>query len=233
MHSAVPNVISALPRFVALGFLLVASGCPDPTVGQGAPAAPGAGGPGGGAPGAAGGGTAGQPPPPAGGRPDVRFDVTAGNAVAVSGTITYEGSQTGTVKLDFLSRDADSPPELLHSEVLDALGDWSVQVPKSTGQLYIVAFVDTTDGGPYADDPAGMPEGKVVVAEADVPGVNITLSDDADLGDLEPRAKTDEAGAGQPPPGQPPSGGPEPSTAQQPPSAQAGGKQAPPPPPPQ
>ena len=107
-----------------------------------------------------------------------------GTGVGVSGTLTYEGSKKGQVRLDFLATEDDAPPRLLHVEKLDGGGAFTVATPPNTGSVAIVAFVDVDDDGPSPGDPAGMT--RVAIEEADIADVNIELSDSPDLGDLTP-----------------------------------------------
>lgn len=179
--------------FTLLSLPLLLVGCPDPSVqsssGPGGAGAPSQGGPGPG-PGAAGAGG------PGGGqmRPEnATFKVEAGQGVTVSGTLEYAGSKTGVIRLDFL-RKSNNALDLAHTMTLDAPGPWSVEAPKGLGELYIVGFIDEKSDGPSAEDPAGKPEGTLTVGDAAITDVKITLTDDADLGELEP-------GKGGAPPG--------------------------------
>lgn len=154
--------------------------CPDPTTAAdlGNP------GPGGAQPGTAGspnpgeGGSQGPPPAPG------QFNVAAGTGVGVSGTLSYEGSKEGQLRVDFLATEDDAPPRLLHVEKLDAFGAFTVATPPNTGSVAIVAFVDIDGDGPSPGDPAGMT--RVSIEEANLTGVDIELSDSPDLGDLTP-----------------------------------------------
>jgi len=173
--------------------LFLLQGCPDPTTAAdlGNP------GPGGAQPGAADGpgpqpGSAGQGPPPQPGE----FDVSAEGGVTISGMLTYDGSETGQVRLDFLRTEGDGPPHLLHVEKLDALGAFSMQVPSNTGPVTIVAFVDIDDDGPSTSDPAGLVQ--LAIEEAPLANVSIALIDSPDLGALTP--------GNEPPPGTEPTG---------------------------
>ena len=154
--------------------------CPDPTTAAdlGNP------GPGGAQPGTPGGPNPGeggpQGPPPAPGQ----FNVEAGTGVGISGTLSYEGSKEGQLRVDFLATEDDAPPRLLHVEKLDAFGTFNVATPPNTGSVAIVAFVDIDGDGPSPADPAGMT--RVSILESDLTDVDIELSDTPDLGDLTP-----------------------------------------------
>ncbi len=214
-------------RAPLLAILLVLAGCPDPTatpegggmtegpMGGGAPGGPGAEGgqPGGGA-GAPGG--EGGAPPPGGGRPIAPgFQVTPGEGVKLTGSVAYAGTQTGTIKLDFLrNTNGGAMPDLVHSITLTAPGVWEVEAPKDAGEFWVVAFLDGNDNGPSMGEPAGRVKDAVKVGTAPVTGLDITLSDEPDLGDLKPGGGDGGAGKpGDPPPGGAPPGGAPPGGA--------------------
>ncbi len=196
----------ALPR--TLGAMLTAAalltGCPNPDVVTDAPM--GGNPPPGGMPGQEGGG--GQP---GGGRPEIAgFAVEAGQGVTLSGTIIYAGTQTGTLRIDFLQKGkGGSFPELVHTLTLDKPGPWSVEAPKDLGDLSIVSFLDSNNNGPGPGEAAGMIE-STTVGSVPVSNLDITLSDQPNLGAMTPPtagAQPQPDGVGGPPPGgQPPDG---------------------------
>ncbi len=185
-------------RFFVFGTLFL-SGCPDPTspadgTNEGAGEAPG--GPGG-APGGPGGG--GQQPPPLG---MAKFEVAPGEGVKLSGTITYAGTKTGAVHVDFLrAPENGSYPQLLHSISIAAVGPWEVEAPKGTGKVGIVAYVDLAGDGPNDGDPAARVAGLVDVANDAIAGLDVTLLDTPDLGEFTPGKGDQGPPAGAPPPG--------------------------------
>lgn len=157
--------------------MLTLFACPDPTTA----AELGNPGPGGAAPGAPGGpGPTMDGPPPAPGD----FNVADGAGVVVSGTLTYEGTQTGQLRIEFLATEDDAPPRLLHVEKLESLGPFSVSTPPNTGPVALVAFLDVNGDGPSATDPAGL--SRIAIEETNLDGVTLVLSDSPDLGDLTP-----------------------------------------------
>jgi hypothetical protein len=170
-------------------------GCPDPTTAAdlGNPG-PGGGPAGGPAPGEG----APQGPPPEPGS----FDLEEGAGTKVSGQLTYGGSATGTVRIDVLKKEADLPPQLLHIEKPEALGPFSFQAPPNTGNVTLVAFIDVSSDGPSSDDPAGLVS--IDIGETTVADIEISLSDNPDLGELTP-------GDAPPPPGSPSEAGPPPT----------------------
>jgi hypothetical protein len=154
--------------------------------------------------------------------------VEAGQGVKLSGTLSYAGTQTGTITIDFLKQSENSGfPDLAHTLTLEKPGPWEVEVPKGAGKFWIVSFVDTNGNGPDPAEPAGRVADAITVEEAGISGLDITISDNPDLGDLKPGGKdgagpgappAGEAGAGAPPAGEagagaPPAGGPPPEGA--------------------
>jgi len=198
---------------LALPLLLAA--CPDPAqnkdkagpmpggmppeVGMPAGTPPGAGGEMG--PGAAPGGA------PAGMRPNARFDVEAGQGVKISGTLTYAGSATGTLRLDVLRTGTSQFPELVHTAVIDKPGPFEIEAPKAYGDVRIMSFIDTSDNGPSPGEPAGGWEPVITIGSEPVTGIDIVLADRPDLKDLAPPGPEKMGAPGSAPaPGQ--TGGP-------------------------
>jgi hypothetical protein len=205
-------------RPVRLGLaaaLLILCGCPDPNP-TGSYTAEGA--TEGAASGAAG-GAGGAAPPPGGTRPDdARFKLGPDEGVAMGGMLSYAGDKTGRLQLDFLTRDPDQPPRLVHTVQLKGPGPWTTRVPKDYGPIYVVAFIDIDGDGPSATDPAAATLEPVVVGAEDLTTVDLTLSDAPDLGELTP------GGGGKPPQpeGPPADGAPSPDAAPAPEGAPGG-----------
>lgn len=208
------STVRSLSLLAVSAFLL--AGCPDPTAttdvaatnANGAPSTPPP-------PGDAGAGAAGTPAsaPAGAGRPTPPgFTVKPGEGVKLSGTLAYTGSKTGTIRVDFLKPPVNGAlPELLDSIELGSVGEWSVEAPKNAGDLAVVAYIDGASDGPSAGDPAGRITGVVTVKEAPVTGLDITLSDEPDLGDLKPGQPGAQPSAA-PPPVDPGAAAPTPAT---------------------
>lgn len=188
------------PVLLSLAVLL---GCPDPSApideplgnpgGEGAP--PGPPGPGGGE-----GGAAPMTPPSIG---NSKFDVVAGEGVKLSGTITYAGTKSGAIHIDFLRPGENgSFPGLLSSITVEKLGPWEVEAPKGLGKVGVVGYVDVAGDGPNSDDPAARISGLIDVGTEPAAGLDLVLSDAPDLGEFTP-GKGDKG----PPPGGAPEGG--------------------------
>jgi hypothetical protein len=193
--------------FTCVSMALLLAGCPE---------SPGPEGPGGEGPGA--GGPGGPPPggPGAGGpegRPDnAHFDVAEGEGVTLSGTMSYDGEQAGSIRLDFLVIDAGgTAPKLMHAESLNEMGAWSLDVPKDFGELIVVGFIDADADGPSPTDPAATVT--LDVAGENMPDIELKLVDDPDLGTLTPGVHGGPGADGEAPPeggpdGAPPDGAP-------------------------
>lgn len=157
-------------------FLLVLTGCPETqTTPQGGPSG-GADAPSG-DPAAAGGADENRTQSPGG------FDFTNGS-VLLEGTVTYDGSATGQVRMDLLQQEGTGAPALVAAEQVPELGPFSLKVPKGYGEIHILGFIDKDSDGPSASDPAGKLT--IEIGEVDVAGLELALSDDADLGSLRP-----------------------------------------------
>lgn len=188
-------------RFVLPAFaLFILAGCPDPgappadgpAAGGGAGGAPGGEAGAGGAPGGAGGAPVGPPPAAQ------KFQVTPGEGAKLSGTVTYAGTKTGAIHIDFLKPGENGAfPVLLDSLSLEKVGPWEVEAPKGLGKIGIVGYVDVAGDGPNDGDPAARITGLVEVGSDAITGLDLALSDTPDLGDFTP-GKGDK---GAPPPG--------------------------------
>ncbi len=195
-----------------LPFALLLAGCPDPTAapeGGGMPDQPMDGMPGveGGQPGGPG-GPGGAPPGGEGGAPNGRpvapgFKVTTGEGIKLSGTVSYTGSKTGVVRIDFLQKSTQSNfPDLIHSMELATPGAWEVEAPKDGGEFWVVAFLDADGNGPSPGEPAARVKDMVKLGSTPIAGLDLALSDTPDLGDLAPGGASPEGAApGGAPPG--------------------------------
>ena len=106
----------------------------------------------------------------------------ATETVKVSGTLSYAGSTRGTLRVDLMRHETDGmPPVLLATKALQKPGEWSFDVPRSAGKVFVVAFLDTNDNGPEAGEPQSKPVGIDVEARG-VTGVTLTLADGSDEG---------------------------------------------------
>ncbi|MCB9776949.1 MAG: hypothetical protein H6742_00120 [Alphaproteobacteria bacterium] len=135
-------------------------------------------------------------PPPEGGVSAPTWG--EGDKVTVSGTIVYTGKAEGPLRIDILYAGEKTGPA--YTMGLGEPGAFSVEAPKGTGPVNIVAFVDVAGDGPSPTDPAGRTATPVTIGSSEVKGITIKISDDPELGDLTP-------GGGGPPAGALPEGG--------------------------
>ncbi len=168
------------------------------------------------APPPAAGGDAGPPPAAAGGDDNIpeigrgqgempsmeeiqnqRFEVGASDGVKISGTVVYSGEKTGSILLQVVTLKADPDRSLrenqqadkryvnmLHSQTLNGPGNFELLVPKEIGPVSLVAFMDEANDGPTYSDPAGLAD--VEIKQAAVSSVQLSISDNADLGEFSP-----------------------------------------------
>ncbi len=120
------------------------------------------------------------PPPsaegeaPAGPGPQTEdVKVEPGTGVVLSGTFTYDGTATGTYRIDVSSpKVGGGPPTPLSRTVLPALGPWQIEVPKNAGPIIINGFIEQGHG-PGGGTPTATIYGLSV---AETPLSDITLA---------------------------------------------------------
>lgn len=129
-------------------------------------------------------------PPGSGHSPPSEFDAPPEKSVTISGTVAYDGAQTGEIYVDFVQEveGATPPARVVHSTKLETLGAWEVQAPKGHGKVDIVGFIDVNSNGPSPGEPIGAVHG-VEIGDVDITGLAIELVDD-------------DPNAGEPPPGE-------------------------------
>lgn len=121
-------------------------------------------------------------PPPGEGGPQgpPTLAVTPGEGVLLSGTISYAGTLTRPIRLDFTQPNptVENPNgiKVLHAALLDKAGPWSVEVPKGIGQVDIIAFIDGDNNGPSDNEPQASRAG-VSVGETPVTDLDFALVD--------------------------------------------------------
>ncbi|MDP7114302.1 MAG: hypothetical protein QGH45_20190 [Myxococcota bacterium] len=121
------------------------------------------------------------------------FEVQPGEGVTVAGTIRYEGSKSGKIRIDVLGQKDKQMFELLKPLGLEDWGDWSFDAPKGFGEVKIVGFLDQTGDGPSDDDAAMIYDQSVDIGDVDITGLELVLVDGADLASLTPGAQGGEA----------------------------------------
>jgi hypothetical protein len=217
-----------LPLLLSLATLVACSGETDLPVGEPQPRSPDGAAP---PPGADGFGPDGAPPegaPPQGAGPEgagpaaepggpctptafsqERYPDLTGAGVTVTGEITYQGLTEGDLLIDVLTVPGDIPASAVYHLVCGAPGPLEATLPRDLGEVMLVAYLDTDRDGPDDDDPAGLiAAGPITVADDDIEGVAITISEAPELGDYERSAivvaTSAEEGDEEPPPDQAP-----------------------------
>ena len=120
-------------------------------------------------------------PPPT----EASFKVEEGKGLQLSGVVSHSGQESGKLVLQLLRVTAGNPPELLHSESLDQVGPFSIQVPSGTGAVSLVAFMDVDGNGQPSEDDIGA-RSDLNIQSADMMELNLALGDIELLGDLVP-----------------------------------------------
>ncbi len=155
------------------------AGCPEspaPPMGEGSPAA------------------GGVPPPPGqdarqgeGGEAGTKRVEPKGwgdagkDGVRLAGTMTYAGTRTGTLRIDFLKASkTGGMPSLEHTLTPPALGPWEVVAPKDAGTIVILAYIDLDENGPSPGEPKAITVDPVQVGGTPVTGLDLALLDDWD-----------------------------------------------------
>ena len=129
-----------------------------------------------------------------------RFELAPGTGVKVGGTLSYQGSKKGTILLQVVTLKSDPERalrenqqadkryvDLLHHQTLNAAGSFEVLVPRNTGKVHVIAFLDEHNDGPSRTDAAGIVA--VDVGTAAVSGLQLEMSDSLDLGEFVPPAR--------------------------------------------
>lgn len=145
------------------------------------------------------------------------FQVTPGEGVQLSGTITYAGTVTRPIRLDIFQSNpsAENPnaTRILHAAKLDQAGAWSIEAPKGTGTVDITVFIDVDNNGPSESEPQASLKG-VSIADVALTGLDLTLVDPPGFVAPEPLAPDTMGGKPAQAPPTPPTGDapPAPST---------------------
>jgi hypothetical protein len=124
--------------------------------------------------------------------------VAPGTGVTLSGTLRYAGNEKGAFRIDVLALDALAKhplPRLVATAKATGAGPWTVEVPKDSGEVHVVAFLDVGPPGPDAGDPAARTRAPVTVGTSAVGNIDLDVSDTPDLGDLAPKVGAPDGSA--------------------------------------
>ena len=119
-----------------------------------------------------------------------RISFKAGEGVEISGRLKYDGSKSGQLLIEAMSREGDLPAQSVYHFICGSMGSGSfdLEAPESLGEVYLVAFIDQDGDGPTDSDPAGYTTNPVDIGDDEISGVEIVIQDDADLGAFTPSA---------------------------------------------
>lgn len=111
--------------------------------------------------------------------------------VTFAGTVSYSGSQTGSIEIEILDN-ASGYPTLMGRQTLKDFGEFSIDVTSEANELMLMAYLDITGNRISDDDPRGYL--KITNATETAEGLEVVI---LDLDDLEQskdgKGKKDEA----------------------------------------
>lgn len=100
------------------------------------------------------------------------FDIEPGSGVQVSGEVTYDGEETGIIRIDFLKQ--EERIELAHTFELTELGPFTAEAPKGSGKYMVTAVLDKGMDGPTIGEPISKPV-EIEVKDAAISGIKLKL----------------------------------------------------------
>jgi len=120
------------------------------------------------------------------------FELADGEGVELSGTITISDEllAAGQLRIEILSG-GGAEPTLLHAEILEQGGPWSVIAPKDLGEIQILAYIDENANGPSADEPHGEIV-EVDVEDEALPGLDFAVEGSVDGRSATPHFSVEE-----------------------------------------
>lgn len=86
-----------------------------------------------------------------------RFNCVEGdeNCITVSGSLVFDGTVNGSIRLDVQKVRKGSAPALVHTVELQSIDEFSFEAPKGAGNIIITGFIDEAGDGPSPQDPQG------------------------------------------------------------------------------
>lgn len=98
--------------------------------------------------------------------------------VTFTGTVSYAGSQTGSIELEILDNSSGTP-RLMGRQTLEELGAFSIDVTSESNELMLMAYLDLTGNQISDDDPRGYL--KITNATQTAEGLQVVILDLEDL----------------------------------------------------
>jgi hypothetical protein len=77
------------------------------------------------------------------------------NCITISGSLVYDGTPTGSIRMDVQKVRKGSAPSLVHTLELTSIDEFSFDAPKGYGQIIVTGFIDEAGDGPSQQDPQG------------------------------------------------------------------------------
>lgn len=117
------------------------------------------------------------------------------SCITLSGAVKYDGTSSGTVRLDVQKIREGSAPMLVHTMELQATSEFTFDAPKGYGKIIITGFIDEAGDGPSQNDPQGRTT--IEILEEDIPSIDIEVK--SDNAPVQPKPPSDKpADDGQP-----------------------------------
>jgi len=98
--------------------------------------------------------------------------------VTFAGTVSYAGSQTGSIELEILDN-SSGVPMLMGRQTLKEFGAFSIDVTSESNELMLMAYLDLTGNQISDDDPRGYL--KITNARQTAEGLDVVILDLKDL----------------------------------------------------
>lgn len=98
------------------------------------------------------------------------------SCITISGAVKYDGTPSGTVRLDVQKIREGSAPMLVHTMELQATTDFSFDAPKGYGKIIVTGFIDEAGDGPSQNDPQGRTT--IEILEEDILALEIEVKSD-------------------------------------------------------
>ena len=140
------------------------------------------------------------------------------NCITISGKMKYDGTPSGTVRIDVQKVREGSAPMLVHTLELQATNEFTFDAPKGYGKIIVTGFIDEAGDGPSPKDPQGR--ATIEILQEDIPALEIEVK--ADNAPVQPKPPGDIPQEQQGKEGEPKEGG------QNPPKDDGEKKEAPP-----
>ena len=110
------------------------------------------------------------------------------NCISISGSLVYDGTPSGSIRLDVQKVREGSAPMLIHTLELQEIGAFSFDAPKGYGKIIITGFIDEAGDGPSPKDPQGRTN--VDIGEEAMSDIQLVIK--ADNAPIQPKPPSDQ-----------------------------------------